>query len=349
MKTRLDLIDYAKGICILLVVFGHVVEGTNSVSITTEHSIYSIMNGIVYNFHMPAFFLLSGLLVGDWLKNDFSLALKKKLSSLMYPYAVWCLITAVIRVVFSKIDRTNFKFTDVLTAVYNPFSVYWFLYVLFFIFLLYYALSKVVSKKVIVFISIVLYLCAPFDNFWILQLVSKNFVYFCIGGLLINNSLMEKIKKPSYIRLVIAICLFLILNISYVVGFNTIHSFYTDNRATDASYFQYLSRFVLALTGIYLVMLISSKLANLLKFTFLKYLGINSLIIYVFHLFPADASRILLQKLFHINNPHIHVFMGLFIGIVVPLLCYQIARKLRIEQFFYGFKIKNNKKFTDAA
>ena len=50
MKTKINYIDYSKGIAILFVIFGHVYWGNN------------IVTTWIYSFHMPLFFIISGFL-----------------------------------------------------------------------------------------------------------------------------------------------------------------------------------------------------------------------------------------------------------------------------------------------
>ncbi|BEL98781.1 hypothetical protein SM14VA2_11940 [Serratia marcescens] len=54
-------VDYAKGIGIILVVFGHVNRGLYSAGIQLSGSSYLLTDSIIYSFHMPLFFFLSGL------------------------------------------------------------------------------------------------------------------------------------------------------------------------------------------------------------------------------------------------------------------------------------------------
>lgn len=72
-NKRDQSLDIMKGIGILLVVFAHVFH----------HS------GIIYQFHMPLFFILSGAAM-TYSKSGFSL--KKKAKSLLIPYFVFSLI-----------------------------------------------------------------------------------------------------------------------------------------------------------------------------------------------------------------------------------------------------------------
>ncbi len=86
-QSRLDYVDLAKCVAILLVVAGHIVQcffarGENEP-----------LHAFIYGFHMPLFFLLSGFVMGvtqqrlrqqsfwDWLLH--------KILTLLLPYVVW--------------------------------------------------------------------------------------------------------------------------------------------------------------------------------------------------------------------------------------------------------------------
>lgn len=64
MKERIEYYDVAKGILILLVVLGHVFET-------------GIINQYIYSFHMPAFFIISGIM------QNYSSVLKKPLKDVV--------------------------------------------------------------------------------------------------------------------------------------------------------------------------------------------------------------------------------------------------------------------------
>lgn len=92
-KKRLGYIDMAKGIGIILVVAAHVIGEGNK---TFPGS--NLLHGYIYSFHMPLFFIISGILLGYSLKtNSISVDyLKKKLRalvrSLLIPYFLWSAI-----------------------------------------------------------------------------------------------------------------------------------------------------------------------------------------------------------------------------------------------------------------
>ena len=61
MENRSHWVDYAKAIGIVLVVYGHVLKGLHSAGIKMPEAFYELSYSIVYTFHMPLFFFLSGL------------------------------------------------------------------------------------------------------------------------------------------------------------------------------------------------------------------------------------------------------------------------------------------------
>jgi len=86
-KTRIELIDIAKAITIILVILGH----------TTSNLETPMYRRFLYAFHMPLFFFLAGLSIrpkvlktfGEW--KDF---IRKNLQALVVPYLIFAFIYA---------------------------------------------------------------------------------------------------------------------------------------------------------------------------------------------------------------------------------------------------------------
>lgn len=67
-NKRIEWIDSTRGIAILLVVVGHVVGGyTGNYGLPEYQRIIDIVVDVIYTFHMPLFFMISGYVFG--LKN----------------------------------------------------------------------------------------------------------------------------------------------------------------------------------------------------------------------------------------------------------------------------------------
>lgn len=60
MNTRNLWVDYAKAIGIVLVVYGHVVRGLLNAGILQDAEFHGLVDSVIYSFHMPLFFFLSG-------------------------------------------------------------------------------------------------------------------------------------------------------------------------------------------------------------------------------------------------------------------------------------------------
>lgn len=59
MEDRIEYVDYAKAFLIILVVLGHELNYANP-----AYSIipYAFLHGFINSFHMPAFFIITGIL-----------------------------------------------------------------------------------------------------------------------------------------------------------------------------------------------------------------------------------------------------------------------------------------------
>lgn len=77
-------VNIAKGIAIFLVVYGHVIDGLADSGYTFAS--YEVQHGIIYSFHMPLFFFLSGLFFDNMLKRELLTVIKSRALSLLYPY-----------------------------------------------------------------------------------------------------------------------------------------------------------------------------------------------------------------------------------------------------------------------
>lgn len=100
MKTiqRIDDWDIAKGIGILLVVMGHL-------------GIPPMLSNAIYLFHMPLFFILSGLLFAP--KTGMGEFVRKKAKHLLLPYALFTVLFVPLRV-WEKVGlegETDFSFS----------------------------------------------------------------------------------------------------------------------------------------------------------------------------------------------------------------------------------------------
>lgn len=130
MKNRIVWLDTAKGIGILLVVVGHTMS-----PVMEGHEVMTAVYSILYVFHMPLFFLLSGMVSGRLLnagESEKRKLLRQRAKRLMVPYFVWAIIYAPMKLLLK--EHVRFAQKDSIWTIFlgnNPAGQLWFLYVLF--------------------------------------------------------------------------------------------------------------------------------------------------------------------------------------------------------------------------
>lgn len=131
-KGRNISFDIAKGIGIILVVIGHTMSPIMSGNIVMEN-IYDIL----YIFHMPLFFLLSGLvsskLIGGTENSKLKWQLlKQRAIRLMVPYFFWAVVYSIMKPLMKEQVRFQYSYAPLTILIgNNPEGQLWFLYVLF--------------------------------------------------------------------------------------------------------------------------------------------------------------------------------------------------------------------------
>ena len=102
LKKRYKYIDYTKGIGIMLIMFAHVSQYFKPMLAA---------NSLVSTFHVPIFFIASGLIMGYRNNSiiDKKGFLKKRLSSLLIPYLIFSVFNSILKfaVLFIKHEVTR--------------------------------------------------------------------------------------------------------------------------------------------------------------------------------------------------------------------------------------------------
>ena len=131
---RIDWLDSARGIGIVLVVIGHTLGGLIDSPIGAGLGTFRALFFAIYTFHMPLFFLLSGLMVPHRLERGTGRFMRGLLPSVVWPYFLWSVVQYTI--IFALGSAVNTPATDywpvVLPLPWNTVSQFWFLYALFY-------------------------------------------------------------------------------------------------------------------------------------------------------------------------------------------------------------------------
>ena len=115
MKKRIEWIDFAKGITILLVIIGHTVPVNNN-----------IIRSTIFSFHMPLFFILSGLTYRySTSYSEFFKKLKRSFFHLIIPVICLWFLTLIIDLInnvsgfHSFSEFAKFLFIKILVLLYS--------------------------------------------------------------------------------------------------------------------------------------------------------------------------------------------------------------------------------------
>ncbi len=276
---RISYLDIAKGISIICIILGHLGKFT--------------ITRVVFTFHVPIFFLISGYFIDDKLKIwDFT---KKKAKRLLIPYYITCLVIILLGLYFTfTIGTYKGRFLYWLKAsLYaagsphsKPFEInqigaIWFLWALFWgsIFL---RISLAMRKEIrIIFIG-ALFLVGYYTRnlFWLplsIQPGACSVLFMYIGYLIKTyKDKIDKIPKPIK---VIGSLVALIITILFIKNFKTFFLVECD-----------IGRGVIDIIGClcscWIVILISQFIdrhTHILKNTFIN-IGEHSLILLCVHI-----------------------------------------------------------------
>ena len=306
-KKRLTWIDNAKGFAIILVVLGHVISNLDSSGFLTNDVWLSVKRWM-YEFHMPLFFFLSGLLINKYLGNSAQILtnfFKRRSISLIIPYVSFSILYLLMKCVFSGTGAVINKVSiyDALYLYKNPIGEYWFLYALILFNLIFVAISYMQKKHAtmaIVIIALAFFFvdvldlndfewvgvkrAIPFALFFFLGTILYKYIHFC------NQ------KRYIAIFLPVIICAEIF-----------------DTNAVIFSRFQSM-----------LYVLFFCCVFNSINFNFFEYLGRNSLVIYLFHPFFIVLFKMFACKI------HLESFVVICVtiaAIVFSLLTYEYIVK----------------------
>lgn len=120
-KARIIELDYLKGIGIFLVVLGHTILLQNALSTK-----YVILARFIYSFHMPLFFIASGIISG--LQRNLQCNIVKTAKKLLIPYFFWSFVYIILFAIQNKVSLLERVYATITCRGIAPL---WFLATLF--------------------------------------------------------------------------------------------------------------------------------------------------------------------------------------------------------------------------
>ncbi|MDO8989422.1 MAG: acyltransferase [Sideroxyarcus sp.] len=312
-RERTLWVDYAKAIGIILVVYAHVARGIFNAGLNLDQGSYKLIDSVIYTFHMPLFFFLSGVfLLASMAKRSSMSLLRTKVDTIFYPYVVWSLLQGLIEVAMSLYVNGQPTLSEVFSFAWSPRAQFWFLYVLFFVFafaMLVFRRSSLMWSSGIFIGSLVLYFFgSQLSDLYLFNTLSHYFVYFAAG--VISSFLLLKLNSIETRWMILFLALFIFSQwvYHYELGLR-----YNSNAAFE--------QLLLGLIGICFVVLLAQWLSRF-NLRWLTFLGRHSMTIYLVHILTGSGCRIILQKGFGVTDVGVHLVVGTLGGLLLPLVFY---------------------------
>lgn len=329
---RKNNIDFIRGIMIILVLVGHSIHLMIEKSLI-DASIGNIVYGIIYTFHMPIMFLISGYV--------FAINIDKTLNEKAFPYIFKNFVSLYIPYLFINFSywieryvafnifgislnnelRLNVK--SILELFYIGDGITWFLFSLLLVKISDFLIKKYCGDFGSIFIFSIL--------FWMQYLSSNKIIYYLSWGIFFEIGYMikknlfdekEKITKIIIFSIIVALGMY-----QFVIS-----GFQEDHRI----------KFIIGIGLFNILLLITS---NIKEIPIICLLGKHSIVLFVVHGLTNYIAYLFTHKFTH-NGLMIIFGMTIiqcFIAVVVVLLMNNIKWLKWIQVFFYPYKFIANK------
>lgn len=327
-QQRLIWIDVAKGVGITLVVLGHAGRGVTEAGLQDAHSILYTMDKVIYAFHMPLFFLLSGITFGMHPPKRLYPNVTKQILRLLFVLVIWTYAFLAMRALAGSMANADGSWREILRLPLPPFSHFWFLWALalnIFVFAVTrLILRSYISERAFWAVSLVIGFLAhhAFSGFpevlapWFSQ-ATRYRIVLAAGGMIGTSGLVNFVPNRPVVILSL---------VFFAAGIWV-------SALTSLQLSPILSGLVLSCLLLPPVMAASAHFGSCLQA--LAFLGAISLAIYVMHTMFSAALRIAFLQV-GVSDLALHLVFGTAVGLIGPAIFYLALRwfgMLRVAGF----------------
>lgn len=331
---RMEWVDYARGIAIILVVYRHTMVGLKRSAQDVPTFLYNIQEFLV-NVRMPVFFVLSGIFLSRSLLNKSgSDLIKKKATSLLYPYVLWTVILITMQIFLSTYTNSKRTAADYLYIITQPRELdhMWYLLALFNTSLVLILLSSWAIKYPLLhlLLAVLLHFVSIFVNEYSLLSDLLYYYVFLAIGVQVSNTILEYDKKDNR-----TITKWFFAALPFFIG-GQLFWWYNIEPGYEPKYHIYLLPFLIIILVACFIFYCGCRLlynAGIAKW--LNLVGKSSLHIYILHILVISSFRIIFLKVFGITNVYFLICGSLLFGIGLPILAYLLTRKWPPIQYLF--------------
>jgi len=315
---RIDWVDYAKGICIVMVVMMHSVLGVELAA--GETGFMHVAVAFAKPFRMPDFFLISGLFLPLVIDRDWRTYLDRKVVHFAYFYVVWVTIQFGFKAPAFAAE-TSWREAGLLylESFVEPFGTLWFIYLLP-IFFVVTKLTRRIPPLAIWLIAAALETARISTGWTAIDEFCARFVYFYSGYLFAPYvfALSDRARARPVLALA-GLALWAVVNGSLV--------------EFGVSEWPIVS-LALGLAGACAIIVTGTLLARMQWLNFLRYCGEHSIVIYLAFFLPMATTRTLLLRGGLIHDIGTVSLIVTVVGVIGALAIWRIALALHANFLF---------------
>jgi len=316
-RQRNQSVDIVKGIAIILVVLGHVMQGMYHRHLLQDTA-YFLSENFIYSFHMPAFFFVAGLFLDRSLtKRGPAGFAGEKFRTVLYPYLLWPLLALPLLPWIARFKAS--PPSPLLTELSNLLlgNGGWFLYTLFFILML-----AILVRRLPIWLRLAL--AVPLSYFWPntghhgIDGIFWEYI-FVVTGQLVGSRISNIERFHRWATALGCLALFGVIaaaTIYYPAGLPK---------------FLFIPLGLAGTAGLFLLA-VSIPLPSIART--LAWCGEASIAIYLISPYFQGTARQILFQFFHTTSDPIHISLQTLAAVVFPALIYHYRKPLHVEWFF---------------
>lgn len=317
-SERVDWVDYAKGICIVMVVMMHSTLGVEAAA--GRQGFMHLVVEFARPFRMPDFFLISGLFLSRVIDRDWRTYLDRKVVHFFYFYILWVAIQFAFKAPgFAAEQGWAHVGYLYLESFIEPFGTLWFIYMLPVFFVLTKA-SRRIPPAAILAIAAALEMAHVSTGWTVIDEFAARFVYFYAGYLFAPRvfAMAEWVRSHPQ-RTLAALAAWAAINSALVF--------------TGLSVLPGIS-LMLGFAGACAIIAVGTLLARAHLLEGLRYCGEHSIAIYLAFFLPMAVTRALLLKFNVIADIGVISLIVTAMGVIGALAIWWGARRTKLKFLF---------------
>ncbi|MET0251762.1 MAG: acyltransferase [Novosphingobium sp.] len=337
--ARLDWLDAAKGIGIVLVVLGHAMGGLMDVPGAASNAAMQALFFVVYTFHMPLFFFLAAVLVPRRLEKSPQQFARSLGTRVIYPYLLWSVIQ--FSVIFAAGSLVNSPvesyWPTILALPWQPVAQFWFLYVLALLQLASLALPALAPRGwpwLLLAGAVGLRIAAIIEpRSGVFDQAMLFSMYYALG-LICGTARIERLRQTSPAIIVLSAVAFVAV-LALTVRWSLLPLLHVVPDPSSPKLAWAAGQPIAmpaAFLGVFLCLVLGLRLRGRAA-RLMVHLGQASMAIYLTHVIVLSGCRIGLIKLAGLSPSIILALVLTLLGIAGGVIARQVSEKLRISRW----------------